>query len=440
VRLLFRKFLNKLRLINLYFLCFEDKYRCINLQAEFEDHKDIQGGLLIKKDSMISAGKITLRTVLTSLVLGVLLICTAPVQAEVDVAKGESLFKANCASCHKLNQKLIGPALTGVVDKYDGDIDWLKAWIRNNQQLVKAGDARALAIYNEYDKKAMNIFPNFTDEDIESILEYIENPPVEEAAAVEEEVTGDIWSDPSIYYAMAGFVALLSLIALVMVILTAILVVSVRAKDASEPVTVEAVQELTWSILRNKFVITVIALLVVGGGTTQLINAARGVSLHEGYMPEQPIKFSHKLHAGKYEIDCQYCHTGASKSKNAWVPSVNVCMNCHKGIQEGPNYGTEEIGKILKAYENKQAIEWVRIHNLPDHAYFNHAQHVTVGGIECQTCHGPVEEMEVVYQYSPLSMGWCINCHRETKVKAPGSGLDLTVEDIGGLDCARCHY
>jgi hypothetical protein len=160
------------------------------------------------------------------------------------------------------------------------------------------------------------------------------------------------------------------------------------------------------------------------------------------------------LHAGEYGIECEYCHSGATKSKNAWIPSANVCMNCHKLINEGPKYGTEEIQKIydaigfdpatkqyIEGYEQKP-IEWVRIHNLPDHAYFNHAQHVVVGGLECQTCHGPIEEMEVVYQYSTLGMGWCINCHREEKVKTLGkeNPEGLTVEDMGGLDCARCHY
>ncbi|RMG75013.1 MAG: cytochrome C, partial [Bacteroidetes bacterium] len=168
------------------------------------------------------------------------------------------------------------------------------------------------------------------------------------------------------------------------------------------------------------------------------------------YMPEQPIKFSHKTHAGTYQINCQYCHSGASKSKSAWIPSVNVCMNCHKAIQQGAQYGTEEIAKIYEAagYDPNEAaytkepqpIEWVRIHNLPDHAYFNHAQHVTVGNIECQTCHGPVEEMEVVYQYSNLGMGWCISCHRQEKVKSLGETTPYTVEDMGGLNCARCHY
>ena len=140
------------------------------------------------------------------------------------------------------------------------------------------------------------------------------------------------------------------------------------------------------------------------------------------------------------------------------IPSTNVCMNCHKAIQykEYPGdpareeYSKAEIQKIYDAagwdpeafaYTGEgKAVEWVRIHNIPDHAYFNHAQHVVVGNLECQTCHGPVEEMEVVYQYSDLGMGWCINCHRNEKVKVLGEDTDMTVADMGGLNCARCHY
>jgi hypothetical protein len=192
-----------------------------------------------------------------------------------------------------------------------------------------------------------------------------------------------------------------------------------------------------------------------------------GVGLEQGYQPEQPIAFSHALHAGENQIDCQYCHYGAEKGKHSNIPSVSLCMNCHMYVQEGSKYGTEEIDKIYAAvgfdretsqyidgYEQKP-VKWVRIHNLPDLAYFNHAQHVNAGNIECQTCHGPVQEMEEVYQYSPLTMGWCINCHRETEVDVKDNGYyeemheklkakhgdgKITVEMIGGLECGKCHY
>jgi hypothetical protein len=214
--------------------------------------------------------------------------------------------------------------------------------------------------------------------------------------------------------------------------------------------------------------VTVLTILVAVVFFQQLYVGLSGVSVETGYQPTQPIKFSHELHAGQNEIDCNYCHSGARKSKHSNIPSADVCMNCHMYIQEGPKYGTEEIGKIyaaigfdpetssyIEGYDEKP-IKWVRIHKLPDLAYFNHAQHVTAGNIECQTCHGPIEEMVEVYQYSPLTMGWCINCHRETKVDVEsndyykemhtklkekyGPNAEITVEMIGGLECGKCHY
>ena len=142
-------------------------------------------------------------------------------------------------------------------------------------------------------------------------------------------------------------------------------------------------------------------------------------------------------------------------------------MNCHKYVQQGPKYGKDEIAKIYdyagwdvdkqKFTQAPKNIEWVKIHNLPDHVYFNHSQHVKVGGVKCQTCHGKVEEYEVMKQFAPLSMGWCINCHRQTEVKfaenkyysvfqkyqdelKKGTKSKVTVEDIGGTECQKCHY
>ena len=200
------------------------------------------------------------------------------------------------------------------------------------------------------------------------------------------------------------------------------------------------------------------------------------IGVDQGYMPVQPIHYSHKIHAGDNGIDCKYCHSSARVSKTSGIPSLNVCMNCHKTISEvapetlaeGNKIGVDYNAEIQKLYaaagwsdtEQKYTgesnpVKWVRIHNLPDFAYFNHSQHVTVGGIECQTCHGPVEEMEVMYQFSSLTMGWCINCHRETNVKVEDNayytkiheqlskkyGVDkLTVAQMGGLECGKCHY
>jgi hypothetical protein len=214
------------------------------------------------------------------------------------------------------------------------------------------------------------------------------------------------------------------------------------------------------AMLITTFVVVILVLKVA-------FDAMMGVGVTTNYMPEQPIAYSHKIHAGDNGIDCNYCHSGARNSKTAGIPSANVCMNCHTYISSGTNTGETEIAKIydaigfdvntrsyIEGYEQKP-IKWVRIHNLPDLAYFNHSQHVTVGKLECQECHGPVEEMDVVWQENDLTMGWCIDCHRETEVKMEGNdyytsmhekmkekyaGEKITVDKIGGLECGKCHY
>lgn len=385
----------------------------------------------------------------SSILLSFFLLGANQLYADVDVAAGEALFKQNCSACHRVNAKLIGPQLSGIASKYASDKEWLYKWVQNSTALIQSGDAKAVALWEQYNKVAMTAFPQLTPAEIDNILAYADDavkpvdPVTPNGGTPEPLPTG-------IYYAVLGLIGLLILIALLLVVITASLVTAVQSKEQQEPFTFAEVFSRTKLILQNKFVVAAIATFVLVGGSAKAIVEARTIGLHQGYMPEQPIKFSHKLHAGTNQIACEYCHSGVTKSKNAWIPSVNVCMNCHTYINQGPNYGTEEIAKIYEAAgfdpENQtyskepKAVEWVRIHNLPDHAYFNHAQHVVVGGVECQTCHGPIQEMEVVYQFTDLGMGWCVNCHRETKVKVLGEETDFTVEDMGGLDCARCHY
>ncbi|MGB4974741.1 MAG: cytochrome c3 family protein, partial [Cyclobacteriaceae bacterium] len=205
------------------------------------------------------------------------------------------------------------------------------------------------------------------------------------------------------------------------------------------------------TIAQSSGFIFIVVFLVASISLKTVIDGLLSVGVKQGYAPKQPIAFSHKVHAGQYEIDCQYCHTGASIGRSANIPSPNICMNCHTQIRNGTNTGESEIAKIVAAVETNRPIEWVRIHNLPDLAYFNHSQHVNVAGVECQTCHGPIEEMDVVKQYSLLTMGWCIDCHRKTDLNTKGNAyydnlLELhnnnamKVEDIGGLECAKCHY
>ena len=240
-------------------------------------------------------------------------------------------------------------------------------------------------------------------------------------------------------------------------------------------------------IYRNKLFIAIAVLLALGAAGYYIVNGAVNLGRQTNYSPEQPIFYSHAVHAGINQINCLYCHTGAEKGRHAVIPSTNVCMNCHKQINEYTGAaehpletregkavdGTAEIQKLYRyagydpakkdyirdAAGNIQAkpVEWVKIHNLPDHVYFNHAQHVKVGKIACQRCHGDIQNMDEVYQASSLSMGWCINCHRQTQVQFAdngyysifekyhaelknGSRTGVTVEDIGGIECQKCHY
>ncbi|GAB4243797.1 MAG: c-type cytochrome [Ekhidna sp.] len=382
------------------------------------------------------------------------------------IAAGEATFKANCTQCHQIWEVRIGPALNGVHERRS--IEWLSSWIRNSQAMIAAGDEDAVALWEEYGRTVMTSYP-FSDQEIMELLAYIKaeteaGPPQEEVAEVT--TTGGAGEGDSVSssYLMAIIIILivvlvLALVALGLAIKT--LVKYLKDKDLDEEGEDIVNQSFTLSDLvkSNSFVGLVVFVVTVVVLKT-LIDGAFTIGVQQGYQPTQPIAFSHKIHAGQYEIDCQYCHTGVRKSKSANIPSPNICMNCHTQVKTE----SEEIQKIYAAIDydpdtktygsNTKPIEWVRIHNLPDLAYFNHSQHVGVAEIECQTCHGPIEEMEVVYQYASLTMGWCINCHRETDVNTKGneyydklvklhseqSKKPMKVEDIGGLECSKCHY
>ncbi len=378
-----------------------------------------------------------------------------------DIQKGEELFKANCTSCHKLGDekkaRLIGPGLNvEIFEEYTEQ--WLIDWIRNSSALIESGDEQAIAIFEEYNQSVMTAFPTFSDDDVRDILAYIENPPVEEVAVVEEE-SKEIIETKSISNTILLLIALTLLS-----ILGFLIFIKNFIKKASniEETFFQGFKKLVLSNLALVIIIAhvfVLVLVVIGWQSLSKIG------ITQNYKPAQPIEFSHKVHAGEQGIDCNYCHSSARKGKHSNIPSANVCMNCHANIVEGPKHGTKEIAKIYKAvgydvdsrsyiegYE-QQPIKWVRIHNLPNHAYFNHSQHVVAGNIECQECHGAIEEMDVVYQKEKLTMGWCINCHRDSKIDLDNpyyheydewvekhKKADLSVEDIGGLECGKCHY
>lgn len=456
--------------------------------------------------------------------------CALPLLAqEADIDAGKNLFRTNCASCHNRNMvdDLTGPALGGTQERWaDYPEEDLYRWIRNSQAMISEGHPRAVELWDEWKPTAMTSFLNLTDEEIANILAYIQctydGSCAPQAAVTAAPGAGEApvekRDNTTLFIILAVILAIFAIV-LARVLANLNYMVQMRESKGETPHRKTLVE-----ILTSKGVIAFVlfALVVLGGYTT--VNNAIMLGRQQGYEPEQPIKFSHATHAGLQQIDCQYCHDGARRSKHSVIPAANTCMNCHVAIKVGSTYGTAELTKIYASvgwdpsedqyienyeelsrsdieriykkwiadtyvketgsldtkgeqliedqwegivesltdpetgdYKIAGPIEWVRIHNLPDHAYFNHAQHVTVGQLECQTCHGPVEEMEVVQQYAPLSMGWCINCHRQTEVQfeeneyyksyeryhkelANGERDNVTVEDIGGLECQKCHY
>lgn len=413
------------------------------------------------------------RTIAQKSVTAILILFSVCMSVAVKAQDGKALFSANCASCHAVHKKLTGPALAGVEDRWPNKEN-LHAWIRNSAAFLKTGDAYANALYNEYNKTAMNAFPNLKTEEIDAILAYIKTVPAPGTGggAVGAATAAPIESDNTMLY---------GILTLVLAVVSLILMrVNSNLKKLSDEVTGEPVLRPI-PFYRNKTYLALIAvvLFLVGGYLTT--KGAMGFGRSKDYQPEQPIYYSHKVHAGVNQINCQYCHSGVAQGKQATIPSVNVCMNCHMAINEYKGEpmvneagetvdGTAEIKKLYKyagfeegkPWDPSKAtpIEWVRIHNLPDHVYFNHAQHVKAGQVACQTCHGEIQNMGEVKQFTDLSMGWCVNCHRETKVQFKENGFysiyekyhadlqsgkmdstkGVTVENIGGTECQKCHY
>lgn len=375
------------------------------------------------------------------------------------IKAGEDLFKQNCKACHTVESRLVGPALKNVYDRKD--LPWIYEFVRNPAKVIQSGDEYAVNLFEEYNQIEMTGFPTFSDEEIGSILAYIKDQtdnPVVVAEVKETNMEAAPAASPAPYVnaiIIGGLVVLLILLIVLAMIVSKFQTYLQNTDLSPEDQEYIAKPDGIFATLRNKALIGIVVAVVTAVVTKGAIDTLFTIGVQQGYAPTQPIKFSHKVHAGDYKIDCNYCHTGVRKSKNANIPSPNICMNCHSSINKGTHTGTEEIEKIYFAVENNEPIEWVRIHNLPDLAYFNHSQHVEVGGVECQTCHGPIEEMDVVRQYANLTMGWCVNCHRETELntkgngyydrlvaihEAKGSGKAFTVEANGGLDCAKCHY
>jgi mono/diheme cytochrome c family protein len=376
------------------------------------------------------------------------------------ISAGEALFKGNCKACHAVERKLVGPALGGVYDRAPS-IDWIKSFVKNSSKVIASGDAYAVNLYNEYNKTQMTAFTSFKDEDIMNILAYIKKtadtpPPGPTPPPGGETKNAEDGGGKYLNVILIGMVIILILLVVILGFIISALKRFLEQRPLSEEEREVVQSPISFaSITRSRGFLFIVLFIVGAVAFKTVINGLYSVGIQKGYAPKQPIAFSHKVHAGQYEIDCKYCHVGVMKGKSATIPSVNICMNCHNQIKSGTNTGENEIGKIVRAFNENKPIEWVRIHNLPDLAYFNHAQHVNVGGIECQTCHGPIETMDVVRQHSLLTMGWCIDCHRKTDVATKGNAYydkmmeihnarkgksPMKVEDIGGLECSKCHY
>ena len=396
----------------------------------------------------------------------------------ISAQDGKVLFMSKCASCHQLDKDMTGPKLRGVLDRdpYSGDFSKILHWVRNVNQLL-VSDPYYAALKAKFGSVMLpfdeTVLP---DKDLEAIIKYTSEPPPVTVAPPNGSSPKSDNNNAVIFGVISLILAIIAMI--LMQVNSNLKKMSDDAEGIMRPDPVP--------FYKNKVYITMAAVLFFVIGGYYATKGAIGLGRQKGYQPVQPIYYSHKVHAGINQINCLYCHGSAWESKTAGIPAVNICMNCHKGITEytkGPKLynengdeinGTAEIAKLYKAsgFDPKnpskwdpskaKSIEWVKIHNLPDHVYFNHSQHIRAGKVQCQTCHGEITAMDEVKQVSELSMGWCINCHRQSKIDfnySEGKGNNfysiyekfhndiksgkmdsVTVKDIGGLECQKCHY
>lgn len=375
------------------------------------------------------------------------LLILSSISTFAQTAEDEKNFQ-QCKACHTIGGgKLIGPDLQGITERYDEA--WLIKFIQNSTEMIQAGDERAVKTFEEYNKIPMPPH-NLTDDQVRGILKYIEAGGVLPggSATVESEVDQghDHQSEEEAAQQLLvemkrdgqrnmSYVFIIMIILFVVSLFDLVIIRIVKAK---------------WI----HYIIMITAVVIIA---EIVFVEAVGLGRQQYYQPDQPIAFSHKVHAGQNQIDCKYCHFTADRSMHAGIPPVETCMNCHNQVREGKTTGTEEIAKIYAAIENNEPIEWVKVYNLPDHVYFNHAQHVNVGKLDCAQCHGEVEKMDEIIQIPDLSMGWCIDCHRTETVQfatnkfyeqykelhkkfKDGEMPDVTVQNIGGDECAKCHY
>lgn len=450
------------------------------------------------------------------LVAFLLVITTAQSWAAGNPDNGKTLFKANCARCHYItDQKMIGPGLLGVKDRWGGDEAKLTAWIKNSQDFLKTGDKYANDLFATFNNSVMPSF-NLKDEEIADVLAYIEKGESGGGAGPDSTSTSGAGGGAGAGKTGGNKNVLIIILVLAAVVLLVVARALSKVSRSMENITrKETGEELhpertpfdfftnIWNWLGNhKKLSLFIGIILMSWLAYKAFLGLSTLGVYQGYKPEQPIKFSHVTHVKQNGIDCKYCHSTVEKSKHAGIPSSSVCMNCHKAVNNGPKTKRGEISKIyaaigwnpvdLKYFDNYQAmdpekiqgvfkdwlkdepgaydnvkgqiqkpVQWTQVHVLPDHVFFSHQQHVKVGKIECAECHGKIEEMETVEQFAPLTMGWCINCHRKTEVQFASNGYydrlhnyykehygeyemtkgqAFTVEKIGGLECSKCHY
>ena len=381
------------------------------------------------------------------------------------IENGQSLFNANCASCHKVTDEVLAaPGLAGIAERWGSSDEMLVKWIQNPQEAAESGDAYVKSVVDRYvGTYGWMTAQAVSADDVKDIMAYVANPPNVEVAADNSDAcpTIDNAVEEDEESNMLWFLMLL-----VMFTIIAISASGVK-RSLSDLIAEKSGEELlpdssyldrfkSWA-WNNLVFVSLIGLFFVAFGATKGYQALMEIGVYEGYSPEQPIKFIHSVHACENEIDCNYCHSSANDSRHAGIPSTNVCMNCHKAVKKGKTTGEEEIAKIYAAIGfdpatgtyldgkgnnghslpqdsyNGEPIKWNKVHNLPDHVYFSHQQHVAVGGIQCQNCHGdvatysvgriaPVEEINGLVDKFPglielskptLTMGWCIECHNK---------------------------
>lgn len=415
---------------------------------------------------------------------------------------GAALFKANCAACHKIDKNSTGPKLQGARARWEeaGEGDMIYEWIADPVALAESGKSKRAAEVISFSKMQMPP-QSVSKEQIDAILKYADDykPPVKKKAKKEVVV-----QEPTTNYVLWLIVSLVvaGIVAYAALSVKRLLSSAVAERNGEEVVTYDSTKDRVNSWIYRNWLFALLLFLVVAI-TVGVEFFARGyeVNVISDYQPSQPIKYSHKLHAGDMGIDCRYCHNSAEKSKHAGIPTTNVCMNCHRMVPEGTETGTEEIAKLYEAagYNPKKndyncdkqgnviegtPIVWNKAHNLPDHVFFSHAQHVNknTGNIDCRQCHGDVKtytlgrvstnkeindlakvDDKIIPLEKPLlTMGWCLECHNKKAVDLTKSGYyeeihkrlnkrpdamrriledeKVTVRELGGWECAKCHY